>query len=53
MKGTDQISLVNNPRGINRYNLNNITREARRHFRNKEIEFLKYKINEFPMVSKN
>jgi hypothetical protein len=34
-------------------NLNNVRREARRHFRNKEREYLKDRINELATDSKN
>jgi hypothetical protein len=34
-------------------NLNNVRREASRHFRNKRREYLKYKINELATNSKN
>jgi hypothetical protein len=38
---------------INRDNLNNVRREASRHFRNKKREYLKDKINELATNSKN
>jgi hypothetical protein len=38
---------------INGDNLNNVRREAGRHFRNKKREYLKVKINELAMNSKN
>jgi hypothetical protein len=34
-------------------NLNNVRREASRHFRNKKVEYLKDKINELAINSKN
>jgi hypothetical protein len=34
-------------------NLNNVRRETSRHFRNKKREYLKNKINELAMNSKN
>jgi hypothetical protein len=36
---------------MNGDNLNNISREASRHFRNKKMEYLKNKIKEFAMNS--
>jgi hypothetical protein len=41
------------PRVINGDNLNNVRREASRHFRNKKREYLKDKINRLLMNSKN
>jgi hypothetical protein len=38
---------------INGDNLNNVRREASRHFRNKKWEYLKDKINELATESKN
>jgi hypothetical protein len=38
---------------VNGDNLNNIRREASRHFRNKKREYLKDNINEVPSNSKN
>jgi hypothetical protein len=38
---------------VNEDNLNNVRREASRHFRNKEREYLKDKINEIELNSKN
>jgi hypothetical protein len=38
---------------MNEDNLNNIKREASRHFRNKKREYLKDKINELESTSKN
>jgi hypothetical protein len=41
------------PSEINRDNLNNVRREASRYFRNKKREYLKDKIKELAMNSKN
>jgi hypothetical protein len=41
------------PNEINGDNLNNVRHEASRHFRNKKREYLKGKINELEMNSKN
>jgi hypothetical protein len=41
------------PSEINGDNLNNVRREASRHFRNKKREYLKDKINELATDSKN
>jgi hypothetical protein len=41
------------PSKINGDNLNNIRQEARRHFRNKKREYLKDKIDDLAMNSKN
>jgi hypothetical protein len=38
---------------VNGDNLNNVRREASRHFRNKKREYLKDKINELATNSKN
>jgi hypothetical protein len=38
---------------VNGDNMNNVRREASRHFRNKKKEYLKDKINELAMNSKN
>jgi hypothetical protein len=38
---------------VNEDNLNNVRREASRHFRNKKREYLKDKINELERNSKN
>jgi hypothetical protein len=45
--------LLHDPSKINGDNLNNIRREASRHFRNKKREYVKDKINELPKNSKN
>jgi hypothetical protein len=42
-----------NPNQSNVENLNNVRREASRHFRNKKKEYLKAKINELETNSKN
>jgi hypothetical protein len=44
---------LQDPSEINRDNLNNVRHEAQRYFRNKKREYLKDKINELPMNSKN
>jgi hypothetical protein len=44
---------LQNPNQSNVDNLNNVRREASRHFRNKKKEYLKAKINEFETNSKN
>jgi hypothetical protein len=44
---------LQDPSEINGDNLNNVRREARRHFRNKKREYLKDKINELTTNSKN
>jgi hypothetical protein len=41
------------PNGINGDNLNNIRREARKHFKKKRREYLKDKINDLATNSKN
>jgi hypothetical protein len=38
---------------VNEHNLSNVGREASRHFRNKTREYLKDKINETELNSKN
>jgi hypothetical protein len=38
---------------VNEDNLNNVRREASRHFRNKKMEYLKDKINEIELNNKN
>jgi hypothetical protein len=38
---------------VNEDNLSNVRREASRHFRNKKREYLKDKINEIKLNSKN
>jgi hypothetical protein len=40
------------PREINGNNLNNIRREARRHFRNRKREYLKDKVEELATTSR-
>jgi hypothetical protein len=44
---------MQDPSEINGDNLNNVRREASRHFRNKKREYLKDKINELATNSKN
>jgi hypothetical protein len=44
---------LQDPSEINGDNLNNVRHEASRHFRNKEREYLKDKINELAMNSRN
>jgi hypothetical protein len=48
-----KIQWLQNPNQSNGDNLNNIRREASRHFRNKKKEYLKAKINELETNSKN
>jgi hypothetical protein len=48
-----KLQWLQDPSEVNGDNLNNIKREARRHFRNKAREYLKYKIDELAMNSKN
>jgi hypothetical protein len=42
-----KLQWLQDPHEINGDNLNNVRREASRHFRNKKREYLKDKINEF------
>jgi hypothetical protein len=44
---------MQDPSEINRDNVNNVNREASRHFINEKMEFLKDKINELSTKSKN
>jgi hypothetical protein len=44
---------LQDPSEINGDNLNNVRREARRHFKYKRKDYLKDKINELAMNSKN
>jgi hypothetical protein len=44
---------LQDPSEINRDNLNNVRREASRHFRNNKKEYLKDNINELATTSKN
>jgi hypothetical protein len=44
---------LQDPSEVNEDNLNNVGHEAHRHFRNKMREYLKDKINELAMNSKN
>jgi hypothetical protein len=47
-----KLQWLQDPSKINGDNLNNVRREASKHFRNKKKEYLKYKINELAMNSK-
>jgi hypothetical protein len=47
------LQWLHDPSEINGDNLNNVRREASRHFRNKEREYLQDKINELATNSKN
>jgi hypothetical protein len=47
------LQWLQDPSEINGDNLNNIRREASRHFRNKKREYLKDKVNEFASNSRN
>jgi hypothetical protein len=48
-----ELQWLQDPSEINGDNLNNIRREAYRHFRDKKREYLKEKINEIERISKN
>jgi hypothetical protein len=48
-----KLQWLQDPSEINGDNLNNVRREASRQFRNKKREYLKDKINELAMNSKN
>jgi hypothetical protein len=48
-----KLQWLQDPSEINGENLNNVRREASRHFRNKKREYLKDKLNELAMNSKN
>jgi hypothetical protein len=48
-----KLQWLQDPSEINGDNLKNVRRETSRHFRNKQREFLKGKINELAMSSKN
>jgi hypothetical protein len=48
-----KLQWLQDPSEINGGNLNNVRREASRYFRNKKREYLKDKINELAMNSKN
>jgi hypothetical protein len=48
-----KLQWLQDPNEINGDNLNNIRREASRHFRNRKREYLKDKINELATNSKN
>jgi hypothetical protein len=47
------LQWLQDPSKTNGNNLNNVRREASRHFRNKKREYLKGKIKEFATDSKN
>jgi hypothetical protein len=49
----DKLQWLQDPSEINGDNLNNITRETSRHFRNKKMEYLKDRINEIATTSEN
>jgi hypothetical protein len=44
---------VQDPNEVTEDNLSNVRREASRHFRNKERDYLRDKINEIELNSKN
>jgi hypothetical protein len=48
-----KLQWLEDPSEINGDNLNNVRREASRHFRNKKREYLKDKINELATNNKN
>jgi Fe-S cluster assembly ATPase SufC len=48
-----KLQWLQDPKEINGDNLNNVIREASRHFRNKRKEYMKDKINEHATNSKN
>jgi hypothetical protein len=48
-----KLQLLKDSSEINRDDLNNVRREVSRHFRNKQREYLKDKINELATNSKN
>jgi hypothetical protein len=48
-----KLQWLQEPSEINKGNLNNVRHEASRYFRNKKREYLKDKINEIAMNSKN
>jgi hypothetical protein len=50
---TSKLQWLQDPSEINWDNLNNVRRETSRHFRNKKRQYLKGKINELAMNSKN
>jgi hypothetical protein len=52
-KKQTKLQWLQDPNEINGDNLNNVRREASRHFRNKKKEYLKDKLNELSMNSKN
>jgi hypothetical protein len=53
VKETAKLQWLQDPSEINGDNLNNVRREASRHYKNKMREYLKYKINELATNSKN
>jgi hypothetical protein len=48
-----KLQWLQDPREVNEDNVSDVTREASRHFRNKNREYLKDKINELESSSKN
>jgi hypothetical protein len=52
-KETSQAAMVTGSKKISGDNLNNVKREASKHFRNKRREYLKDRINELATNSKN
>jgi hypothetical protein len=48
-----KLQWLQDPNEVNENNLSNVRREASRHFRNKKREYLKDKINELELNSKN
>jgi hypothetical protein len=48
-----KLQWLQDPSGVNENNLRNVRREASRHFRNKKREYLKDKIIEIEINSKN
>jgi hypothetical protein len=53
MKGNKLLQWLQDPSEIKGDNLNDIRHEASKHFRNKQREYLKDKINELATNSKN
>jgi hypothetical protein len=48
-----KLKWLQDPSEVNEDNLSNVRREASRHFRNKKREYLRDKINEIELNSKN
>jgi hypothetical protein len=48
-----KLQWLQDPRVVNEDNLRNVRREASRHFRNKKREYLKGKITDIELNSKN